>query len=52
MLLIRESSGELRVQNGEKKIKFSIGNVKLISKVIDGKFPDYKKIVPTKMIKN
>ena len=24
-----------------------MGNVRLISKVIDGKFPDYKKVVPT-----
>ena len=31
----------------ENKIKFSLGNIKLISKVIDGKFPDYKKVVPT-----
>ena len=31
----------------DNKIKFSLGNMKLISKVIDGKFPDYKKVVPT-----
>ena len=29
------------------KIKFSIGKLKLVSKVIDGKFPDYRKVVPT-----
>ena len=35
------------MQTSENKIKFSIGKIKLISKVIDGKFPDYKKVVPT-----
>ena len=35
------------MQISENKIKFTIGNMKLISKVIDGKFPDYKKVVPT-----
>ena len=35
------------MQTSENKIKFSLGNTKLISKVIDGKFPDYKKVVPT-----
>ena len=35
------------MQTSENKIKFSLGNIKLISKVIDGKFPDYKKVVPT-----
>ena len=38
---------QLKMQTSENKIKFKIGNMKLISKVIDGKFPDYKKVVPT-----
>ena len=35
------------MQVSDNKIKFTIGNMKLISKVIDGKFPDYRKVVPT-----
>ena len=35
------------MQCSENKIQFSIGNIKLVSKVIDGKFPDYRKVVPT-----
>ena len=34
------------METSENKFKFSLGNMKLISKVIDGKFPDYKKVVP------
>ena len=45
--LLTETSDQLIMQTSENKIKFSIGNMKLISKVIDGKFPDYKKVVPT-----
>ena len=37
----------VKMQISENKIKFSIGKTQLISKVIDGKFPDYKKVVPT-----
>ena len=44
--LLSENSGQLIMQTSENKIKFKIGNIKLISKVIDGKFPDYKKVVP------
>ena len=29
------------------KLNFSLGKSKLVSKVIDGKFPDYKKVVPS-----
>ena len=36
------------MQSSENKVKFTLGNTKLVSKVIDGKFPDYKKVVPTK----
>ena len=45
--LLTENSQNLSMQFSNNKIKFSIGKIKLISKVIDGKFPDYKKVVPT-----
>lgn len=45
--LLAETSDQLTMQVSENKIKFSFGKMKLISKVIDGKFPDYKKVVPT-----
>ncbi len=45
--LLTETTEQLVMQTSDNKIKFSLGNIKLISKVIDGKFPDYKKVVPT-----
>tara|TARA_B110000211_G_C14087537_1_gene557352 strand:- start:1539 stop:2654 length:1116 start_codon:yes stop_codon:yes gene_type:complete len=45
--LLAETSDQLTIQTSENKIKFTLGKIKLISKVIDGKFPDYKKVVPT-----
>ena len=45
--LLTETSQPLTMQISENKIKFTLGSMKLISKVIDGKFPDYKKVVPT-----
>ena len=44
--LLAETSDQLSMQTSDNKIKFTLGNMKLISKVIDGKFPDYKKVVP------
>ena len=44
--LLAESSEQLTMQTSENKIKFTLGKIKLVSKVIDGKFPDYKKVVP------
>ena len=45
--LLTETQGQLNMMISENKIKFTLGKIKLISKVIDGKFPDYKKVVPT-----
>ena len=45
--LLSETNEKLSIQTSDNKIKFTVGKIKLISKVIDGKFPDYKKVVPT-----
>ena len=45
--LLSETNEKLSMQTSDNKIKFTFGKIKLISKVIDGKFPDYKKVVPT-----
>jgi DNA polymerase-3 subunit beta len=45
--LLADTNEKVLVQTSESKIQFKIGKIKLVSKVIDGKFPDYKKVVPT-----
>jgi DNA polymerase-3 subunit beta len=45
--LLVDTNEKVLVQTSESKIQFKIGKTKLVSKVIDGKFPDYKKVVPT-----
>ncbi len=45
--LLTENNLKLYMQVSENKIKFNLGEMTLISKVIDGKFPDYKKVIPT-----
>jgi len=45
--LLADTNEKVLVQTSESKIQFTIGKTKLTSKVIDGKFPDYKKVVPT-----
>ncbi len=44
--VLSELDEKLSIQTSSNKIKFSIGNISLISKVIDGKFPDYQKVIP------
>ena len=44
--LLSETNDKLILQTSQNKIKFTLGKINLISKVIDGKFPDYQKVVP------
>jgi DNA polymerase-3 subunit beta len=44
--LLTDTNEKVIIQTSETKIQFKIGKAKLISKVIDGKFPDYRKVVP------
>lgn len=45
--LIEDSEAEATVELSSAKIRFSIGNVLLTSKLIDGTFPDYQRVIPT-----
>ncbi len=45
--LLIDTNEKITMQTSENKVQFKIGKIKLISKVIDGKFPDYKKVVPS-----
>ena len=44
--LLADTNEKILIQTSDSKIQFKIGKAKLISKVIDGKFPDYRKVVP------
>jgi DNA polymerase-3 subunit beta len=45
--LIEDSSAEIAVALSSAKIRFSIGDVVLTSKLIDGTFPDYQRVIPS-----
>ena len=44
--LLEQNSESIKISNNKSKIKFEMGSGVLISKVIDGRFPDYSKVIP------
>ena len=44
--VLDDADGDVSIYLNENKIKFSFNNLKIISKVIDGTFPDYTKVIP------
>jgi len=46
MRLLAESDDPIAIAIGKNQIKFAFGNVTLNSKIVEGKFPDYTKVIP------
>lgn len=44
--LLEEGDGDVQVSLSANKICFTYNNIRLLSKLIDGNFPDYEKVVP------
>src|SRR6202011_2739004 len=45
--LVDESHEEVQVALSETKVRFAIGEAALTSKLIDGTFPDYDRVIPS-----
>ncbi len=44
--LLEDFDGEVKISNIKSKVKFELNNSILISKLIDGKFPNYVQVIP------
>jgi len=47
LLKILQDEGDIKIGITENQIYFEVGNIELISQLIDGKFPDYNQVIPT-----
>jgi DNA polymerase-3 subunit beta len=50
--LLMDSEEEAIIEIAQNQVKFTFGNIILVSKVIDGKFPDHNRVIPTNHDKN
>ncbi|MDA1097488.1 MAG: DNA polymerase III subunit beta [Proteobacteria bacterium] len=45
--LIEDGEGVIEIALSDSKIRFSLGDIVLTSKLIDGTFPDYQRVIPS-----
>jgi DNA polymerase-3 subunit beta len=45
--LLAESDDEIRIELSATQAVFGFGSIELVSKLVDGKFPDYTRVIPT-----
>jgi len=44
--LLEQNNSQIKISSSKSKIKFEMNKCVLVSKVIDGRFPDYSKVIP------
>lgn len=49
--LLNDSEDLVNIEYFQNKVRFSFSDIILTSKIIDGKFPDYNRVIPTKNTK-
>ena len=45
--LLEESEAEVAIDILTNQVRFRFSNIELVSKVVDGKFPDYNRVIPS-----
>jgi DNA polymerase-3 subunit beta len=45
--LLEDSDSEVSIDLFTNQVRFGFGSIELVSKVVDGKFPDYNRVIPT-----
>jgi len=46
MRIINDFSGDVKVTHDDQQIQFEAGDVELVARLIDGNYPDYRKLIP------
>jgi DNA polymerase-3 subunit beta len=47
--LLNDSDELLQIELASNQIRFQFGQINLVSKLIDGKFPDYERVIPASL---
>lgn len=45
--LLGDNEDEVTIEIGQNQTCFSFGNILLVSKIVEGKFPDYNRVIPS-----
>ena len=46
--IIGDESGDLVVTHDDQQVSFKVGDINLVARLIEGNYPDYRKLIPTK----
>jgi DNA polymerase-3 subunit beta len=44
--ILGEQDGDMNITNDDQQALFKVGDVELVTRLLDGKYPDYRKLIP------
>ncbi|MGH7142153.1 MAG: DNA polymerase III subunit beta [Candidatus Saccharimonadales bacterium] len=50
--IIGENDDEIQVTHDEQLVRFQVGDIELVARLLEGKYPDYRKLIPRKFTVN
>ncbi len=46
--IINDSDSEVKITHDEQQVRFEAGDITLVARLIEGNYPDYRKLIPSK----
>lgn len=46
--VIGDTEDEVKVTHDDQQVLFKVGDIELVTRLVDGKYPDYRKLIPAK----
>ncbi|HSX36485.1 MAG TPA: DNA polymerase III subunit beta [Patescibacteria group bacterium] len=46
--IVGDAEDDVRVTSDDQQVLFQVGDIELVARLIDGKYPDYRKLIPEK----
>jgi DNA polymerase-3 subunit beta len=46
--IVADFSGQIDVTYDDQQVRFQVGDIELVARLIEGKYPDYRQLIPTK----
>jgi DNA polymerase-3 subunit beta len=46
--VLGESADKVNITHNEQQVLFRVGDIELVTRLVDGKYPDYRKLIPQK----
>jgi DNA polymerase-3 subunit beta len=46
--ILGENDDEVQVTHDDQQVRFQVGDIELVARLLEGKYPDYRKLIPSK----